>query len=256
MLAVRQRESMLRVFLLLGAFASAVALAGEPDTLSGKPPGVEPTVITRVGASAPTDFADAHPFPVSCTVRVAQQADGLPSFIDVEDCPLRFHELAKQGFRQWRWAASEDGVEKGHVYTATFSVPGVPFQATWTGSADPASMARVEGGEAWVVPVVDFVYRLGGSKSMHHTEVKTKRRESPVYPQAAKDLKLGDVNCKVRVFIDEEGAPYDLKFLECPEVFHESARDALLQWRWYPVWDGGQKTPANFYLFVRYRHTP
>lgn len=95
--------------------------------------------------------------------------------------------------------------------------------------------------------------QLGGVRQVHHSEVKTKRRVMPRYPEAARTANLGDQNCRLRVFIDEKGKPYDVKFMACPKVFQPSAEKALFKWRWYPAKDeNGNKTRATFGLNIRY----
>ena len=97
--------------------------------------------------------------------------------------------------------------------------------------------------------------QLGGVRTFHHSEVQVKRRVQPEYPDAAKQMNLGDVDCRVRIFIDEDGVPYDVKFEACPKVFHDSARDAILKWRWYPAKVGGSKVKAQFLLNIKYKLT-
>ncbi|TVQ87384.1 MAG: hypothetical protein EA397_18885 [Deltaproteobacteria bacterium] len=84
--------------------------------------------------------------------------------------------------------------------------------------------------------------------------MKVKRRVAPSYPEAARTMKLGDVNCRVRIFIDESGSPYDVQFEACPKVFHASATEALLKWRWYPARDDeNKKVRASFMLNIVYK---
>jgi len=91
---------------------------------------------------------------------------------------------------------------------------------------------------------------------MHHSDVRKKRMVEPRYPEAARTMNLGDVSCKVRMYIDETGTPIRLDFEQCPKVFHASARDALMKWRFYPARDpNGKKTKAQFILKIKYRLT-
>lgn len=92
-----------------------------------------------------------------------------------------------------------------------------------------------------------------GPRTFHHTEVRVRRSVQPDYPAAAYDLDLGAVVCRVRIFIDEGGVPYETRFdAGCPRVFHESARTALLRWRWYPARVDGDKVKAQFLMAIRY----
>lgn len=84
-------------------------------------------------------------------------------------------------------------------------------------------------------------------------EVRVKRRVAPTYPTAAKRLNLDEVPCRVQVTIDEGGIPYRVDDVDCPKVFHESAREALFQWRWYPAKIDGEVVHATFAVVIRYR---
>jgi len=98
--------------------------------------------------------------------------------------------------------------------------------------------------------------QLGGGApaAVHHTELRFKRPPQPDYPEAARTMNLGEVRCRVRIFIDEAGEPYDVHFEACPRVFHESAREAIYRARWYPARDGrNQKIKAQFLLNLVYR---
>lgn len=115
----------------------------------------------------------------------------------------------------------------------------------------------VEGGEIGGVQggVIGGVVggTLGGATAMHHTDVKTRLRTELRYPEQARQMNLGDVSCRVRIFIDEKGKPYDVKFMKCPQPFHASAREGLLKWRWYPARQNGQKVRATFPLNIKYK---
>ena len=97
--------------------------------------------------------------------------------------------------------------------------------------------------------------QLGGVRTFHHSEVEVKRRVQPRYPQAAESLNLGDVQCRVRVFIDTAGVPYDIRIEACPKVFHQATRDALMKWRWYPAKVSRDKVKAQFLLIINYKQT-
>ena len=53
--------------------------------------------------------------------------------------------------------------------------------------------------------------QLGGVRVFHHSELEPKKRVYPEYPEAAKELNLGDQRCLAVVFMDEEGVPYDVR---------------------------------------------
>jgi hypothetical protein len=91
-----------------------------------------------------------------------------------------------------------------------------------------------------------------GHRTVHHSEVSIRRRAPLAYPEAARALDLGVVDCRVRVFIDPRGEPEDLRFESCPRVFHEGAAASLAQWRWTPPRVGGRPVPAQFLINLRY----
>lgn len=94
----------------------------------------------------------------------------------------------------------------------------------------------------------------GGVRKVHVSQVRFKRKSPyPVYPDAAKSLDLGPQNCKLIVSIDTRGVPEDVEFVACPSVFHQSARQAILQWRWFPYRDDrGVKQRVRFPMNIRY----
>ena len=95
--------------------------------------------------------------------------------------------------------------------------------------------------------------QLGGVRVFHHRELEVKKRILPGYPEAAKPLNLGDQRCKVQVFIDEKGIPYDAKVEDCPKVFHQATREGILKWRWYPPKADRQKVKARTTIVVNFK---
>jgi len=89
-----------------------------------------------------------------------------------------------------------------------------------------------------------------GIRAFHHSELEVKKRRQPIYPEAAESMNLGDQRCKVSVTIDEKGVPYKVVVKTCPKVFHEAARSAILQWRWYPPKAGKQKVKAQTLISI------
>ena len=71
--------------------------------------------------------------------------------------------------------------------------------------------------------------------AFHHTELVLEHRVDPSYPTKAIDLRLGSQVCRVQVFIDHSGVPYDAVPGHCPQVFYDEARSCVLQWRWQPA---------------------
>lgn len=121
------------------------------------------------------------------------------------------------------------------------------------GEGDPAG---VEGGVkdgvagGTVGGVKDGVLggQLGGTgiKTVHWSEVQVKTRVKPKFPPAAVALGLKEEKCIVHIVVNENGEPADISFKACPELFREAAKEAALQWRWYPLTEGGQPIRAQF----------
>ncbi len=70
-------------------------------------------------------------------------------------------------------------------------------------------------------------------KTVHWSEVQVKTRVVPKWPAGAP--KEGEVRCIVRVHADERGVPTSVERKNCPDPFFAAARDAAMQWRFYPM---------------------
>jgi hypothetical protein len=87
------------------------------------------------------------------------------------------------------------------------------------------------------------------TRGMHHSQLEVKTRTLPIYPEAARDLGLGDQKCLVEFVIGEDGTPTEVVDVQkCPAAFHASARETILAWRWYPPKDG--RTPVRAQIKV------
>jgi hypothetical protein len=99
----------------------------------------------------------------------------------------------------------------------------------------------VEGGEGTEV---------GGGEpavpTVHVSEIRVKFLAKPARPAAARGLDLGDVSCRARVRIDEEGLPADVAIESCPLVFHDAIREAVARSRWFPHRVAGRPSRAQF----------
>lgn len=99
--------------------------------------------------------------------------------------------------------------------------------------------------------------QLGGTgdnvKAVHWSQVKPKKRVTPVFPEAAKALGLKEESCPVKLKIDEKGVPYELDLDKCPKLFHEAVTDALMKWRFYPHEEGGRPMAASFTLNIKFQ---
>jgi len=93
----------------------------------------------------------------------------------------------------------------------------------------------------------------GGPVSVHHSELEIRSQRSPHYPEAAKALGLGEQRCKVRVWIDDRGKPTRVAVEDCPKVFHESARQAVMRWSWYPARAEGKRVAAQTVYGITYK---
>ncbi|MCO4743300.1 MAG: hypothetical protein KC912_00840 [Proteobacteria bacterium] len=85
-----------------------------------------------------------------------------------------------------------------------------------------------------------------GVEQVHVREVELRKPLRPKLPVQARVMYQEPVRCAYRVFIDEKGAPYDLRFLNCPTVFHPSVLEALPNAKWAPVRVDGVKVKATF----------
>ena len=66
-------------------------------------------------------------------------------------------------------------------------------------------------------------------------------------------LNLGRVSCRVELVVDSRGVPRDAQVRDCPRAFHDSAREALLKWRYYPARDAsGQRVQARTLVVIHY----
>ena len=82
---------------------------------------------------------------------------------------------------------------------------------------------------------------------------QVKKRKLPKYPEAAESMNLGDQRCRVSVTIDEKGIPFRATVTGCPKVFHQEAKQAILQWRWYPPKVDRQKVKAQTLIAVVFK---
>ncbi len=79
-----------------------------------------------------------------------------------------------------------------------------------------------------------------------------KKPVAPKYPVKAQ-RKRTEGACQVRLFIDEEGKPYDVQIEQCPEVFHESVTTAAYKWRFTPMKDDGIAAKSQYLLHLRFK---
>lgn len=90
--------------------------------------------------------------------------------------------------------------------------------------------------------------QLGGTgiRTVHWSELQVKTRVKPRFPEAAKQLGMKEEKCIVHIIVSEQGTASDVSFKACPELFKAAARDAVMQYQWYPLMDGGTPIKAQF----------
>jgi TonB family protein len=75
---------------------------------------------------------------------------------------------------------------------------------------------------------------------------------APEYPPAAKEKGIeGDV--VLLVTIDEGGRATEATFASGPEVFHESAWNAVRVWKWAPAKKDGRPVACRSEIRINYR---
>lgn len=85
-----------------------------------------------------------------------------------------------------------------------------------------------------------------GVEAVHYREVTARKPLKARRPVQADVMFRDPVRCAFRVFIDEKGYAYDLRFLNCPEVFHRNVAEALPSARWEPFRLEGKRVKATF----------
>ncbi|MCB9764342.1 MAG: energy transducer TonB [Alphaproteobacteria bacterium] len=85
-----------------------------------------------------------------------------------------------------------------------------------------------------------------------YIEPEAKVRVRPEYPRAAQRKDM-EGRCRVHMFLDERGVPYDAVVSECPEVFHEAAFESAMKWRFYPAKENGEAVRCEFDLFITFK---
>ena len=87
-----------------------------------------------------------------------------------------------------------------------------------------------------------------------HPNLKVIRRVAPTYPDELKKASLTPTSCKTMLFIDTRGKVQDVAFMDCPVGFQASAREALMQWTFYPPKaNGGRPSEATFLVKVLFQ---
>ena len=87
---------------------------------------------------------------------------------------------------------------------------------------------------------------------VHHTDVQWEHRVIPRYPREASDLELGPVMCRVRLFVEADGALDHVDFVSCPRVFQDPVLAAVTTSRWRPWTVKDTPVPFQFVLIYSF----
>lgn len=87
---------------------------------------------------------------------------------------------------------------------------------------------------------------------VHHSDVTWQQREIPRYPREASDLDLGPVMCRVRLFVEADGALDHVDFVACPYVFQDPVLAAVSASSWQPWTVDGSPVPFQFVLIYSF----
>ena len=107
-----------------------------------------------------------------------------------------------------------------------------------------------------VLPVLmqDGASSPDGVVSAQWRDVTPIHRVTPSFPGGAAQSGAPGGSCDVRISIDEQGKPYDVLIESCPEVYHDSVREASLQWRFEPyLTPEGIPIKSNFVYQVTFK---
>lgn len=156
----------------------------------------------------------------------------------------------------WSHATGGDGAEGVPVSLFSIGVTGpswVDGDGPWADRA-PTLVARPDLGMAPPPPPREAE---ASPAEFEGPKLDVKRRVGPVYPpeMKARAAELGDQRCMVTVDIDERGVPYDVEVFGCARGYHEAARTALAQWRWYPYLDNGSPIQVRTSILIIFRLT-
>jgi outer membrane biosynthesis protein TonB len=93
----------------------------------------------------------------------------------------------------------------------------------------------------------------GGVRPIAQSQLEWKRQPSPDYPRAALGLGLGAQRCVVKLRLDADGVPVDVRPVDCLPAFGSAAVEALSDWRAYPVRLGGARIPVQTTVVIHFQ---
>lgn len=92
----------------------------------------------------------------------------------------------------------------------------------------------------------------GGIKAIAQSQLEWKRQPSPDFPRAALGLGLGSQRCVVKLRLDVDGVPVDVRPVDCLPAFGAAAVEALSGWRAYPMRLGGERIPVQTTVVIHF----
>jgi outer membrane biosynthesis protein TonB len=94
------------------------------------------------------------------------------------------------------------------------------------------------------------------SRLVHFSEVRTRNRLKPVYPEAARGTNRPSVNCAVAICFDEGGNPVDVQSHRCDPDFSQAAAAAVGEWRLDPFLADGVPIPIRLSIALVFQEPP
>lgn len=88
----------------------------------------------------------------------------------------------------------------------------------------------------------------GENLLVHWSELRFRDRVEPVYPEDAE----GAGSCTVRMVVDEQGNPSDVRAEDCAEPWLRPTMQAVWDWKFYPVEEAGEAVPVEFLYTLVY----
>lgn len=88
-------------------------------------------------------------------------------------------------------------------------------------------------------------------------EVKLRPTVSPMdYPKEALERGFPGERCSVRLHVDENGIPYDVKPRPCSEISFPTAYSVAMRYRFHPVTIEGKPTRVELDLAINFQPVP